>query len=77
MSHKDRNEKDGKKLGESLEDVRHQLGAYEDQIKQYLENIEAHVDGYKFSVEKQGDTLVIDMALKAKIQLKGSNGSRK
>ena len=75
MSHRDKREKDGKDLGENLEDVRHQLLVYENQIKDYLENIEAHVDGYKFSIEKQGDALVIDIALKAKIQLKSSDKS--
>jgi hypothetical protein len=72
MSHHDKGEKDGKNLGENLDDVKRQLLVYENQIKDYLDNIEAHVEGYKFSIEKQGDALVIDIALKAKIQLDSS-----
>ena len=72
MSHRDKGEKGGKKLGENLDDVKRQLLAYENQIKDYLDNIEAHVEGYKFSVEKQEGALVIDIALKAKIQLESS-----
>ena len=72
MSHRDKGEKDGKNLGENLDDVKRQLLVYENQIKDYLDNIEAHVEGYKFSIEKQGDALVIDIALKAKIQLESS-----
>ena len=75
MSHRDKNEKDGKNLGENLEDMKRQLLVYENQVKDYLEDIEAHVDGYKFSIEKQGDALIVDIALKAKIQLKSSSGS--
>lgn len=72
MSHHDKGEKGGKNLGENLDDVKRRLLVYENQIKDYLDNIEAHVEGYKFSVEKQGDALVVDIALKAKIQLESS-----
>jgi hypothetical protein len=72
MSHRDKGEKGGKNLGGNLDDVKRQLLVYENQIKDYLDNIEAHVEGYKFSIEKQGDALVIDIALKAKIQLESS-----
>jgi hypothetical protein len=71
MSHHHKGE-EGKNLGENLEGVKRQLLAYENQIKDYLDNIEAHVEGYKFSIERQGDALVIDIALKAKIQLESS-----
>jgi len=72
MPHNDKSEKGGKNLGENLDDVKRQLLVYENQIKDYLDNIEAHVEGYKFSIERQGDALVIDIALKAKIQLESS-----
>lgn len=44
--------------------------SYESQIKEYLDNLEATVDTYKFSVEKHGDGLSIDMALRAAIHAK-------
>ncbi|HZW84792.1 MAG TPA: hypothetical protein VFE91_02680 [Nitrososphaerales archaeon] len=54
----------------SLEGVRNQLLDYETQIKEYLDNLEAKVDTYKFSVEKQPDGLSIDLALKATVHVK-------
>jgi hypothetical protein len=54
----------------SVDGVRHQLMSYEHLIKEYLDKLEATVDTYKFSVEKHGEGLTIDMALKATIHVK-------
>jgi ABC-type transporter Mla subunit MlaD len=40
---------------DNLDDVRKQLLAYENQIKEYLGKVNASIDTYKFSVEKHGD----------------------
>ncbi|HME19329.1 MAG TPA: hypothetical protein VKF15_06325 [Nitrososphaerales archaeon] len=53
----------------SVDNVKDQLMSFEHQIKQYLERLEATVDTYKFSVEKQGEGLTIDMALRATIHV--------
>jgi hypothetical protein len=58
------------KGGVSLDSVRNQIMSYEQQIKQYLDNLEAKVETYKFSVETTADGLTIDMALKATIHSK-------
>jgi hypothetical protein len=44
--------------------------SYEHEIRKYLDKLEATVDTYKFSVEKHGDDLTIDMALKATMHVK-------
>jgi hypothetical protein len=56
----------------SVDGVRHQLLSYENQIKEYLDKLEATVDNYKFSVEKHDEGLTIDMALRATIHVKKS-----
>ena len=55
------------KLNESLERARDQLLTYGSQIQEYLEKVEANVDGYKFSVERQDDGLSIDIAFRATV----------
>jgi hypothetical protein len=57
----------------SVDGVRHQLLSYENQIKEYLDKLEATVDTYKFSVEKHDEGLTIDIALRATIHAKKSD----
>jgi len=57
----------------SLDDVRHQLVSYEHQLKALLDSLEATVESYKFSVEKQGEGLILDMALKASVHVKSTH----
>jgi hypothetical protein len=57
----------------SLDTVRHQLMSYERQLKELLDKLEATVDTYKFSVEKQGEGLIVDMALKASVHVKSTH----
>ncbi len=54
----------------SIEDIRNQMVTYGSEIQQYLKNVDAHVDGYKFSVEKQGDGLEVEVQFKANIRPK-------
>jgi hypothetical protein len=54
----------------TVDSVKHQLLSYENQIREYLDRLEATVDTYKFSVEKHGEGLTLDMALKATIHVK-------
>ena len=71
----------GKNVNESvrdnLDDVRKQLLAYENQIKEYLSKVNANMDSYKFSVEKHGEGIVVDIAMRATIQPKGSKDRKK
>ncbi|MHB1869125.1 MAG: hypothetical protein ACYCPP_09300 [Nitrososphaerales archaeon] len=55
------------KLNESLESVKEQLLTYGSQIQEYLGKVNANIDGYKFSIEKQGDGLLIDIAFRAMV----------
>ena len=54
----------------SLEKVRTQILAYEHQIKEYLEEIDANVEYYKFGVEKHGDGVTVEVSVKATIRPK-------
>jgi hypothetical protein len=56
----------------SVDGVKNQLLSYEQQIREYLDRLEATVDTYKFSVEKHGEGLTLDMALKATIHVKST-----
>ncbi len=48
-----------------------QIAAYGHQLTEFLDGVGARVEAYKFSVEKQGEALVIDVAIKASFHPKG------
>jgi hypothetical protein len=55
---------------ETLEGVGEQLGSYERQLRTLLQRLDAKVDSYRFSIEKGGDGIVVDLALRTTIKLK-------
>ncbi len=65
--------------GEALtaENVRARIAAYRRQITEYLDSIEANVESYKFSVEKSGDGLLIDVAVRASVHPRNRSGISK
>ena len=54
----------------TMENVRRQLQTYGKEIQEYLSRVEANVEGYKFSVEKHGDGIEVDVEFKALIHPK-------
>lgn len=60
-------QQNSEKLNESLDSVKLQLLSYGSQIQEYLGKVDASIDGYKFSIEKQGDGLSIDIAFRATV----------
>jgi len=63
--------KSGKEEGEvSIDNVKDKILSYEHQIKDYLTKIDAKVDTYRFSVEKHGEAITIDISFRATIQPK-------
>jgi hypothetical protein len=56
----------------SMDNVRNQISSYEHQIREYLDKLDATVETYKFSVEKQGDGLIMDISLRATLHSKVS-----
>jgi len=58
------------KLNESLDSVKKQLISYGDQIQEYLGKVDAKVDSWKFSIEKQSEGLVVDIAFRATVHPK-------
>jgi hypothetical protein len=58
------------KLNQSMDDVRGQLVSYGNQIQEYLGEIDAKVETYKFSIEKQEEGLSVDIAFRATVRPK-------
>ena len=54
----------------SLENVRERILAYENEIKEYLDHLDANVEYYKFSVEKHGDGVTVEVSVKATVRPK-------
>lgn len=54
----------------NLEGVRKQMLQFGHQMEDYLNKIEANVEGYKFSVEKRGDGVELEVEFKAVIRPK-------
>jgi ribosome-interacting GTPase 1 len=61
----------------SAETVRAKFATYRHEIQGYLNSLEAHVDAYKFTVEKEGDALVIDVSVRATVHPKNKAGISK
>ncbi len=55
-------------VGQSIDSIRKQLSDYGNQIQEYLKNVNAMVEDYKFSIEKKDNGLSIDVEFKASIQ---------
>jgi flagellar biosynthesis chaperone FliJ len=58
------------KMNESLENIQNQLSAYGTQIRDYLNNMQADIEGYRFAVEKVDNGLSVDVLFKATIRTK-------
>jgi hypothetical protein len=56
----------------SLDSVRARVLTYEQEIKQYLDHLNANVEYYKFGVEKHGDGITIEVSVKATVRPKTS-----
>jgi len=55
--------------GQSIDSIKSQLSTYGTQIQEYLKNVNATVEDYKFSIEKKDNGgLSIDIEFKATIQ---------
>lgn len=55
------------KASQTMSNVRDQIATYGSQIQDYLNNINANFETYKFNVEKIDNGLSIEIALKATI----------
>ncbi|HZW56455.1 MAG TPA: hypothetical protein VFF30_09220 [Nitrososphaerales archaeon] len=50
--------------------IGHQMTAFGNTIREYLEKVDANVENYKFSVAKHGDGLDVELELKVLVQPK-------
>ena len=55
------------KINQTMDNVQQQLMTYGNQIQELLGNYSADVQDYRFSIEKKGEGLSIDVAFKASI----------
>jgi hypothetical protein len=55
-------------VGQSIDSIKNQLSNYGNQIQEYLKNVNAKVEDYKFSIEKRDNGLSVDIEFKATIQ---------
>jgi hypothetical protein len=62
---------------ETLEHMRRQFSEYEHHIREYLKTLDATVDAYKFSVEKNGDAFTFDVAIRATVRPKRNTATPK
>jgi hypothetical protein len=61
---KGRGEKE-EKTDTSMDAVMSHLNTFGNQLRDYLDNVEAKVEGYKFAVEKKENGVTIDASFKA------------
>lgn len=64
------NEEEGLTESTNLEGVGDQLSTYARQLKGYLENLDAKIDSYKFSIQKEEDGMTIELNLRTTIKPK-------
>jgi hypothetical protein len=54
----------------TAEMISHRMMTYGKEIREYLSHVDANVEGYKFSVEKKGTGVEVDVEFKALIHPK-------
>lgn len=57
-----------KVVNQAIGNIQNQISAFGNQLEEYLDSIDADIQGYKFSVEKVDNGLNIDVLFKAKIK---------
>jgi hypothetical protein len=61
---------DDKMMSANLEGVGDQISTYARQLKGYLENLDAKIDSYRFSIQKEDNGMTIELNLKTTIKPK-------
>jgi RNA binding exosome subunit len=55
-----------------FDDVRKQVLTFGNQLHEYFDKVQADVQNYKFTVEKHGDGVEVEIQLKAYVHPKGN-----
>lgn len=61
----------------TLDQLKHQFGEYEGRIRDYLAGLDANVEKYRFSVEKNGEAITFDVEIRATVHPKHEAGIQK
>ena len=65
------------KSDESTASVKQQLTDYGSQVQNYLNKVDAKIDGFKFSIEKHKEGLIVDFSFRAMIRPKDVKATEK
>lgn len=60
----------------ALEEVRKQMTAFGNQIMEYFDHARADVENYKFTIEKHGDGVEVEVQFKAYVHPKTEEASK-
>jgi hypothetical protein len=52
----------------SPDDIKNQLATYAAEIQEFLRNVNANVEDYKFSIKKSENGMSVDIAFKANVE---------
>lgn len=69
------NERENHRL--ALEEIRKQMTGFGNQLLEYFDHIQAQVENYKFTVEKHGEGVEVEVQFKAHIHPKTSSDASK
>lgn len=70
MSEAEEQMEEDKTASTDLEGVGDQLTTYARQLKGYLENLDAKIDSYRFSIQKEDEGMTIELNLRTTIRPK-------
>jgi hypothetical protein len=59
-----------------MEDVRKQITSFGNQIHEYFDHVQAEVENYKFTVEKHGDGIEVEVQFKAYVHPKTGESAK-
>jgi len=62
---KEKKENKEEKTNPSMDAIVSHLNSYGNQLRDYLDNVDARVEGYRFAVEKNENGVSIDVSFKA------------
>lgn len=67
---------ESKTLRFDMEDVRKEIHTLSSQVQEYLDHFQAEVENYKFTVEKNGNGLEVEVNFRALIRQKDNEASK-
>ncbi len=57
--------------------LKQHLSNYSNQVQDYLDKVDAKIDGFKFTLEKHGEGLTVDLSFRATLHPKNAKTAEK